>query len=318
MTNSTPAWLYCSLDGGGLRRDHFLRSEMSKGCVDYAVNSEYSLRSERNLEELKPVYIFAIDISILSIRTKLAQTSIHVISQLLIQLVKKEENLHMEIGIVTFSSSAVYFYSSPSEDDSKVSMFVCGGDDPAVPFPTNQWILPLHSAYERLSSLLRRLESLLFLWEEEDRREEEGRFGHIRSNYNGVYGIPSPPDVTRLLNCLLTALESTGGRVFILTTALPLTIDLLTVERPVNGHEFLSHSPVNIALESPCSKVEKDEMEKFAGLCEKSLKHAVTVTILLNDIISELMNAGNIHFFYFFLLLVTFNFALVAAKPSLM
>lgn len=59
MTNATPLWYYCPLDGKDLRQDRLSRPELQLGSVDFVVNEDDYCETPMH----DPVFTFAVDIS---------------------------------------------------------------------------------------------------------------------------------------------------------------------------------------------------------------------------------------------------------------
>jgi hypothetical protein len=99
--------------------------------------------------------------------------------------------------------------------------------------PYQNWVHPVASPTGKLT-LLATLEAIQKL-----------------STAEGAVRTVVKPDV--VIGCVAKALESTGGRLTLIASALPLSVS--TADKSRLG--FLSHGPVPAALRSPCTAEEK-------------------------------------------------------------
>jgi protein transport protein SEC24 len=195
--NPTPAWYHCSLDGAGLRRDRQQRPELSRGSVDLLVRSEeYSTRAHEQL----PVFVFAVDTSPLAVSSGLTLAAIEAVRAVL--RVDLAEDLQAIVGVITFDQG-VDFYSAASADPDAVRWFVCGGETPVAPLPPALWLLPVITGRSRLEAILDKILQL-----------------HLTSTQAGTRAVR----LEQALTCVLEALENTGGRIVVVTSALPLPL----------------------------------------------------------------------------------------------
>ena len=169
-----PSWYFSSLTEGqgGLRFDRSSRQELSKGSVDFVVPSE--LYSSRTVLQ-EPLFIFIIDASRHAVASGLkvlphiffrtskstcvgAMTaSIQAVRSNLSSM-KRLFGDRCRVGLVTFHSTSVFFYSYNPEPGCNHSVSILSVDpsDPICPLPPSSWILSLQDpiSFDFIESLL--------------------------------------------------------------------------------------------------------------------------------------------------------------------
>lgn len=153
----------------------------------------------------QPLYVFAIDVSRRAVQSGSFVASLRAVHSALDQL---PGGAAARAGIFTFSDQ-IHFYSvregaGLAADPSAVSLYIADSDDPVAALPDRKWLLSLHTQREQLQLLLRKIPELI---------------PHIQNRAGNSE--PSRSCPTAAIKAGQLALDSSGGRVIVLTAAHP-------------------------------------------------------------------------------------------------
>lgn len=205
MVNETPPWYFCSLDGSGQRVDKDSRPELSRGSVDFAVNSDYCVRSPQ-----ESIFVFCIDVSERAVSCGLTTATMQSVAKVLQELYDSESPAR--VGIISFSK-AIQFYSVRPEHPEPFGICSVSATDPFCPLPSKLWILPVHENLDVLKSLLWRLPEL-----HANIAERDGIMGGYSNNLEGSeYAAPPVSCPMATLVAAADGLVDIGGKVHIFT-----------------------------------------------------------------------------------------------------
>ena len=143
-------------------------------------------------------------------------------------------------------------------------------EEPLAPVPNGRWLIPLSdtSALSRLHVILHRISNL---------------FPSFNDQSKSAVVFPD-----KVIRCIATASAGISAKLHLITSALPISFDATEKENLA----FLSHAPVHIALKSNCSPAEKTLLNKFEQLLQLCREYGLCLSIILNDIVSEIQNKG--------------------------
>jgi len=257
MSNTTPPWYYCSLDGANQRLDRDLRKELSSGSVDFLVGKEYCVRPAQ-----EPIYIFAIDVGSRALSSGFTIAAIRAIRNNLAHLPG-----NAKAGIITFSDKIHYYLlpETPSNDDEKVTILLSDADDPCAVLPMSKVLFTIAENSEKLNILLRKIPELV------------PKITHSVDNY--MWSTP----VAAIKAAQLT-LQSSGGRLFLFTPCHP-TAGFGKVKIKENNNAYGTVNEVSmygsIDMQSNACK---DPVEKEAYTLYKDLIAACVASFVGVDI----------------------------------
>jgi protein transport protein SEC24 len=158
MTNTTPSFYRCPLDGAGLRVDANSRPELSCGSVDFVATKDYCVRPVQ-----EPMYIFVVDTSPPAISSGFTAlvlaAAVNAVEQTLAQCqANPDEGLQRsgygatpifaggkraKVGLVSFDNVVTFYRSSGGEFGNVVMSDI---EDPFAALPPSEWLVALDDA----------------------------------------------------------------------------------------------------------------------------------------------------------------------------
>ena len=263
MSNTTPPWYYCSLDGAYQRLDRDLRKELSLGSIDFVVDKEYCLRPMQ-----EPIYIFAIDVGSRALSSGFTIAAIRAIQNNLAHL---PGDIAAKAGIITFSDKIHYYLlpeSSKPFDIDKVSIMLSDADDPCAVLPMNRILLSISENLEKLNLLLRKIPELV------------PKVNTSVDNY--MWSTP----IAAIKAAQLT-LQSCGGRLFLFTPCHP-TAGFGKIRIKENNsaygtvNELSMYGSLNVLSNACKDPVEKDVYTLYNDLIAACVGSYIGVDVFYN------------------------------------
>ncbi|KAI8997532.1 Sec23/Sec24 trunk domain-containing protein [Pilobolus umbonatus] len=188
--NEVPAWYVANIDMDGRRVDLDERPELKYGSVEFEVPADY--HSSRAPVPMR--YVFAFDVSVLSIQSNILQAACEALKRALYDE-QGHSKLINKIAIVTFDKDLQFYNLSPSLVNAQM-LVVSDVDDVFIPLQGGIFADPTESK----NVICQLLDSLPQMFKDTMRAES-------------VY--------TAAVKGGLQALKSTGGHVFVFQSCLP-------------------------------------------------------------------------------------------------
>ncbi|KAI7886500.1 hypothetical protein K492DRAFT_156094 [Lichtheimia hyalospora FSU 10163] len=189
--NEVPSWYFANIDMSGRRVDADQKPELRYGSVEFAVPAEYnSTRSPTALN-----YIFALDVSAQAVQSGMVQACCDALEKTLFLNGTRRLPSGVKVGILTFDRT-VHFYNLSSNLSQAQMLVVSDIDDMFIPLQHGFLVDPAESA----SVITDLLQSIPHMYKDNMRPES-------------VF--------TSAVRGALTALNDTGGQVFVFQSCLP-------------------------------------------------------------------------------------------------